>query len=68
MFLSAKSTSVLVKGKVVYNFRPIKGGKFAVHNFCLLTLVAQRSIGGHHIYIHFTYVLYRSFTLDCFVF
>ena len=72
-FLSAKCTPVSVKGKNIYDFTPINGGKFAVHNeegsltlehFCCLTSGANTSIGKHHIYILCTLVLYRSFTLS----
>ena len=53
-FLSAKCTPILVKGKKVYDFRPIKGGKFAVdkeegsltlEHFCLFSSGTNTSIG-----------------------
>ena len=54
-FLSAKHTPIIFKGKKVYDFRPIKGGKFAVHNgegslthkqFCFLTCGTNTNIGN----------------------
>ena len=76
-FLSAKCTPVSVKGKNIYDFAPINGGKFAVHNeegsltlehFCFITSGTNASIGKHHIYILCTLVSYGSFTLVSFVF
>ena len=71
-FLSAKCTPVSVKGKNIYDFTPINGGKFAVHNeegsltlehCCFITSGTNANI-GKHIYILCTLVLYKSFTLS----
>ena len=57
-FFSAKRTQVLVRGKEVYDFRPIEDGNFAVNtgvgtlklkHFCYITCGTKKSTGNYDI-------------------